>query len=249
LRITQFQERTDKLLLEAVKKLKERGTLYGAILDVRNNPGGLLDQAVSVSDLFLEKGIIVSTKSRTGSNFKFEAKAGDILDGIPLVVLINNGSASASEIVAGALKDNHRSVLVGNRTFGKGSVQTVIPLRDGSAMKLTTALYYTPAGTSIQATGIEPDIEVLTPLKPAAAETKQEKPMVSESSLKGHLENGNKKELKSDKNKDSKEISEKMKKRTCCRCSSSARTGFAKGDAHGTEDYRLDLIKLYKKCS
>ncbi|MFQ5355763.1 MAG: S41 family peptidase [Mariprofundaceae bacterium] len=213
LRITQFQERTDKLLLEAIKKLKEQGPLYGAVLDVRNNPGGLLDQAVSVSDLFLEKGVIVSTKSRTGSNFKFEAKAGDILNGMPLAVLINNGSASASEIVAGALKDNHRSVLVGNRTFGKGSVQTVIPLRDGSAMKLTTALYYTPAGTSIQATGIEPDIEVLTVLKPAVEETKQENPMVSERSLKGHLENGNKKKLDSDKNKDKTEISEKMKKR------------------------------------
>ncbi len=214
LRITQFQERTDKLLIKAVEKLKAKaqGELYGVVLDIRNNPGGLLDQAVAVSDLFLEEGGIVSTKSRTGSNLSFKAKPGDILDGIPLVVLINNGSASASEILAGALQDNHRSVLVGTRTFGKGSVQTVFPLPDGSAMKLTTALYYTPSGRSIQATGIEPDIEVLEVIKPTEL-VEKEKPIVTESSLKGHLENGVKTGLEPGKKEAKEMISEAMMKR------------------------------------
>ncbi len=216
LRITQFQERTDSLLAEAVRKLKDQsqGSLNGAVLDLRNNPGGLLNQAVAVSDLFLDKGKIVSTKSRTGSNLNFKAQPGDILDGVPMVVLINNGSASASEIVAGALKDNHRGVLVGSRSFGKGSVQTVIPLSDGSALKLTTALYYTPSGTSIQATGIEPDIHVEAMRAPTGEQKNEKKrTIILERNLRGHLENGNK-GGKGAKKKDATDIvSEKMKKR------------------------------------
>ena len=190
LRITQFQERTSELMVEQANDLAKRAEnkLLGAVLDLRSNPGGLLNQAVEVSDLFLDKGGIVSTKSRSGSNMSFKAKKGDVLNGLPLIVLINNGSASASEIVAGALQDNHRAVLVGTPSFGKGSVQTIMPLADGSAMKLTTALYFTPSGRSIQATGIEPDIFVEPGLVTKTAEKKM--PTVLERDLKGHIENG-----------------------------------------------------------
>lgn len=193
LRITQFQERTAKLMTEQISGLRKRagGALQGAVLDLRNNPGGLLTQAVEVSDLFLNSGGIVSTKSRTGKNLSFKAKNGDVLKGLPLVVLINNGSASASEIVAGALQDNRRAVLVGMASFGKGSVQSVIPLPDGSALKLTTALYYTPSGRSIQATGIEPDIMVEPVQVAAGSEKKLKIQAVLERDLKGHFENGN----------------------------------------------------------
>ena len=131
------------------------------VLDVRNNPGGLLDQAVNVSDLFLDKGEIVSTRSRNPEDtVKYTAKSGDIAKGLPIVVLINDGSASASEIVAGALQDHKRAIILGEKSFGKGSVQTVVPLGNHGAMRLTTARYYTPSGRSIQAKGIEPDVEV-----------------------------------------------------------------------------------------
>lgn len=194
LRITQFQERTDTLLKQQISELKKQsgGKLAGAVLDLRNNPGGLLNQAVEVSDMFLDKGNIVSTKSRAGKSMSFDAQPGDELDGLPLIVLINNGSASASEIVSGALQDHHRAVLLGTRSFGKGSVQSVVPLSDGTAIKVTTALYYTPSGRSIQATGIDPDIIVEQQLvKPVAQEDRPEIPSVSESNLKGHLSNGN----------------------------------------------------------
>jgi len=192
LRITQFQERTAKLLKAKVAELTKQagGHLYGAVLDLRNNPGGLLNQAVAVSDLFMDKGGIVSTKSRTGRNMSFDAKPGDILDGVVLAVLINNGSASASEIVAGALQDNHRAILIGTQSFGKGSVQSVVALPDGSAVKLTTALYYTPSGRSIQATGIKPDVTV-EQVRIAKDEAKDKQTSVFERDLKGHLENGN----------------------------------------------------------
>jgi len=196
LRITQFQERTGSLLHRQLDALKKQagGTLYGAVLDLRNNPGGLLNQAVEVSDMFLDKGNIVSTKSRAGKNLSFDARHGDALNGLPLIVLINHGSASASEIVAGALQDHHRAVLVGTKSFGKGSVQSVIPLNDGTAIKVTTALYYTPSGRSIQATGIDPDIEVeQVRVKPEVAAAANKRPLVSERDLKGHLANGNKK--------------------------------------------------------
>jgi len=192
LRITQFQERTGSLLKQQLQALSKRadGHLTGAVLDLRNNPGGLLNQAIEVSDLFLNKGNIVSTKSRAGKNLSFDAQHGDALHGLPLIVLINNGSASASEIVAGALQDHHRAVLVGVKSFGKGSVQSVVPLGDGTAIKVTTALYYTPSGRSIQATGIDPDIEVKQLIIKSEKE-QSARLSVSERDLKGHLSNGN----------------------------------------------------------
>ena len=205
LRITQFQERTDSLLKKQIKELKKRagGTLSGVVLDLRNNPGGLLNQAVEVSDLFLESGNIVSTKSRAGKNMTFDARSGDILKNLPMIVLINGGSASASEIVAGALQDHHRAVLLGTKSFGKGSVQSVVPLPDGTAIKVTTALYFTPSGRSIQATGIEPDISVEQVLVKKGDEKKKKKePFISERALKGHLANGNGKEKKKKKEKE-----------------------------------------------
>jgi len=163
IRITQFNQQTTSGLEEAIGEIEDElgDRLIGYVLDLRNNPGGLLREAISVSDTFLEKGEIVSTRGREKSAMeRYNAEPGDLADGKPVVVLINDGSASASEIVAGALKDHRRAILLGTRTFGKGSVQTIIPLPGHGAMRLTTARYYTPAGTSIQAKGIEPDIEV-----------------------------------------------------------------------------------------
>ncbi len=163
IRITSFTEQTDVGLENAMKSLKQQagGKLRGVILDLRNNPGGLLDQAVAVSDAFLDQGEIVSTRGRRADDAqRYDARPGDIAAGLPLAVLINGGSASASEIVAGALQDHHRAILLGTRSFGKGSVQTIIPLPGHGAMRLTTARYYTPSGRSIQAKGIEPDIVV-----------------------------------------------------------------------------------------
>ena len=157
-----------------MKNLKQQANnkLIGVILDLRNNPGGLLDQAVAVSDAFLEKGEIVSTRGKRAEEAqRYNARPGDIASGLPVAVLINGGSASASEIVAGALQDHHRAVLIGTKSFGKGSVQTIIPLAGHGAMRLTTARYYTPSGRSIQARGIDPDIVV-----EAAKIAKEEKP-------------------------------------------------------------------------
>ncbi len=163
-RITSFSEATAENLALAIRTLQsEIKDMKGLVLDLRNNPGGLLDQAIAVSDAFLDKGEIVSTRDRKPEDTqRYTAKPGDLLNGLPIVVLINQGSASASEIVAGALKDHNRAVIMGTRSFGKGSVQTVIPLKNHGAMRLTTSRYYTPSGTSIQAKGIEPDIEVKT---------------------------------------------------------------------------------------
>jgi len=163
IRISSFSENADTGLAAAIKDLQKQSgnKLVGYVLDLRNNPGGLLDQAVSVSDAFLERGEVVSTRGRHPENAqRFNATPGDLTGGLPLVVLINAGSASASEIVAGALQDQRRAILVGTRSFGKGSVQTIMPLGRDGAMKLTTQRYYTPSGRSIQAKGIEPDIEV-----------------------------------------------------------------------------------------
>jgi carboxyl-terminal processing protease len=163
IRITSFNEQTDVGLENAMKNLKQQAgnKLAGIVLDLRNNPGGLLDQAVAVSDAFIDKGEIVSTRGRRADDAqRYNAHAGDITGGLPVVVLINGGSASASEIVAGALQDHHRAILLGTRSFGKGSVQTIIPLPGHGAMRLTTARYYTPSGRSIQAKGIDPDIIV-----------------------------------------------------------------------------------------
>ncbi|MCC6466960.1 MAG: S41 family peptidase [Alphaproteobacteria bacterium] len=162
-RITTFNEQTDKGLERAIEQIKkDAGTkLIGYVLDLRNNPGGLLDQAVSVSDAFLDKGEIVSTRGRASEDGqRYNARPGDLAGGLPVVVLINGGSASASEIVAGALQDHRRAVVMGTRSFGKGSVQTIIPLAGHGAMRLTTARYYTPSGRSIQQKGIDPDIVV-----------------------------------------------------------------------------------------
>ena len=145
------------------KKLKDeaKGKLVGVVLDLRNNPGGLLDQAIAVSDAFLDKGEIVSTRGRHEDEAqRYNARPGDIAEGLPVVILVNGGSASASEIVAGALQDHRRAIVMGTKSFGKGSVQTIIPLPAHGAMRLTTARYYTPSGRSIQALGIEPDIKV-----------------------------------------------------------------------------------------
>lgn len=188
-RITSFSENTDKMIEKAIKdaKKKSKDKLAGVVIDVRNNPGGLLDQAVSVSDLFLDKGEIVSTRSRNEDDtVKYTATKGDIVNGLPIVVLINEGSASASEIVAGALQDHHRAIILGEKSFGKGSVQTVIPLGKYGAMRLTTARYYTPSGRSIQAKGIEPDVEV----KPAKLEVLESGGFgMTEAELKNALKN------------------------------------------------------------
>jgi len=172
IRISSFTEQTQTGLENAIKNLKTTigpEKIKGYVVDLRNNPGGLLDQAVSVSDTFLDRGEIVSTRSRHADETqRYNAKPGDMTDGKPIVVIINDGSASASEIVAGALQDHHRAILLGTKSFGKGSVQTIVPLARGeSAMRLTTARYYTPSGRSIQAKGVEPDIEV----QPAKIET------------------------------------------------------------------------------
>ncbi len=187
-RISSFNEDIDKMVEKAVasaqKKLKNKAK--GLVLDLRNNPGGLLDQAIAVSDLFLDQGEIVSTRSRNEEdNIKYSAKAGDILKGLPIVVMINDGSASASEIVAGALQDHKRAIILGEKSFGKGSVQTLIPLAKYGAMRLTTARYYTPSGRSIQAKGIEPDVEV----KPAKVEVIENEYERSEAELKNALKN------------------------------------------------------------
>src|SRR4051794_545423 len=163
IRITSFNEQTDVGLNNAMKNLKSQAKdkLIGVVLDLRNNPGGLLDQAVAVSDAFLDKGEIVSTRGRRSDDAqRYNARPGDIAQGLPVAILINGGSASASEIVAGALQDHHRAILLGTKSFGKGSVQTIIPLAGHGAMRLTTARYYTPSGRSIQAKGIDPDIVV-----------------------------------------------------------------------------------------
>ena len=193
-RISQFQTRTGESLREEVGKLREEAgdTLKGLVLDLRNNPGGVLSAAVAVSDAFLDSGTIVYTEGRMDdAELTFSAKGSDILDGIPLVVLVNGGSASASEIVAGALQDHRRAVIMGEKTFGKGSVQTILPMDNGSALKLTTARYYTPSGTSIQARGIVPDI-TLERMRVSRIDNSGAR--VQESDLAGHLESGGEKE-------------------------------------------------------
>ena len=190
IRITSFSERTLTGLEAAVKALRQQSgdKLTGVVLDLRNNPGGLLDQAVAVSNAFLEHGEIVSIRGRRAQDTRrFEAQPGrDLVPGLPVVVLINGGSASASEIVAGALQDHHRAVLLGTRSFGKGSVQTVLPVKEsGGAIRLTTALYYTPSGRSIQATGIEPDVEV----PPAKIEKVAVAGVLHEADLRGAFKN------------------------------------------------------------
>ena len=188
LRVTQFQSRTGENLREAIGKLRDDngGELKGVVLDLRNNPGGVLSAAVAVSDAFLTSGLIVYTEGRLDdAKLSFSAKPSDILDGAPIVVLVNGGSASASEIVAGALQDHRRAIIMGQKTFGKGSVQTILPMENGSALKLTTARYFTPKGTSIQAQGIVPDI-IIDQIRVAAVEDASAG-RVKEADLAGHL--------------------------------------------------------------
>ncbi|WP_105102390.1 S41 family peptidase [Microbulbifer pacificus] len=187
-RISQFQLDTGGDLMRAMKKLKQEGDIKGLVIDLRNNPGGVLQSSVEVVDAFLEDGLVVYTEGRNeSSNLRYSASPGDVTNGAPLVVLINDGSASAAEIVAGALQDHRRAVVMGTDSFGKGSVQTVIPITDDRAIKLTTALYFTPKGRSIQAQGIKPDITVervqVTRMDGVARTT--------EADLAGHLGNGN----------------------------------------------------------
>ena len=191
LRVSQFQTNTGRKLRDAVNELKDKngGHLKGLVLDLRNNPGGVLTAAVSVADAFLSDGLIVYTEGRAPeSEQRFSATAGDIVDGVPIVVLVNAGSASASEIVAGALQDNHRAIIMGEKTFGKGSVQTILPISETSALKLTTARYFTPKGRSIQAEGIEPDVP-LERVQLTAVE--QQFQPLGERDLARHLNNPN----------------------------------------------------------
>lgn len=188
IRVSSFNQKVDEEIKKAIKKMKEKNNneIIGYVLDLRNNPGGLLDQAVSVTDIFLARGEIVSTRGRRiNDGSRYNAVKKDLIDGLPLVVLINQGSASASEIVAGALQDHKRAVIMGTKSFGKGSVQTILPSGDDVAIKLTTARYYTPSGKSIQKTGIDPDILV---------EQSQVKPIENvvgrkEADLRGAIEN------------------------------------------------------------
>ena len=202
LRVTSFTEKTMPGVAEALDELSEeigKNKIKGLVLDLRNNPGGLLDQAIAVSDAFLDQGEIVSTRGRRADDIqRYNAKRGDLVRDLPMIVLVNQGSASASEIVAGALQDHRRAIVLGARSFGKGSVQTIIPLGTEGAMRLTTARYYTPSGKSIQARGIIPDIEVsqvpaiddnddLTEAEKAAAKTLSRR---SEADLRNHLDVG-----------------------------------------------------------
>lgn len=246
LRITSFSEQTAENLKEHFTKLKKQiGTVKGVVLDLRNNPGGLLDQAIAVSDLFLDHGEIVSTRERNPANTKrYSARPGDMTEALPVVVLINSGSASASEIVSGALQDQKRGVVLGTKSFGKGSVQTVIPLPAHGAMRLTTSRYYTPSGHSIQAKGITPDIIVeqakIEPVKLTGKER-------LEADLKGRLLN-----LEDiDKPKNGKKIEEKEEKDGEKKSSKDGKgkesKSGKKGDIEAAQDFQLaralDLIR------
>ena len=209
-RITSFQAKTGDNMADAISELKKSGEIKGLVLDLRNNPGGVLNAAVSVSDAFLEEGLIVYTDGRVeDAKMRFSATPEDVLHGAPIVVLINGGSASASEIVAGALQDHKRAVIMGEKTFGKGSVQTILPTSNGGAVKLTTARYYTPSGRSIQAEGITPDV----PISKVKLEMAQQSEFgaVKEADLVGHLEN-HKSPAKKDKGETGKEESKEPSK-------------------------------------
>ncbi|MFH1490082.1 MAG: S41 family peptidase, partial [Pseudomonadota bacterium] len=206
-RVSTFQGSTDKDLAAALKKLEKGRKLKGLVLDMRNNPGGLLSQAIEVADLFLDSGLIVSTRGRDSSqDIQVSAKKNKEEQSYPIIMLVNGGSASASEIVAGALQDNKRALILGTKTFGKGSVQTILPLSDGSGLRLTTARYYTPSGRSIQASGIAPDIEMkFIPPEEKEDQKKQPPRFLREKDLKGHMpeeaaeEGGNKNDENNEK--------------------------------------------------
>jgi carboxyl-terminal processing protease len=192
LRVSKFSEKTFQNLAESVAEIKDElgaNNVSGYIIDLRNNPGGLLTQAVAVSDAFLDQGEIVSTRGREQRNAdRYNAQKGDLADGKPIVVLVNGGSASASEIVAGAIQDHRRGIVVGEKSFGKGSVQTIMPLASRGAIRLTTARYYTPSGRSIQALGIEPDI-IVEQVELPEGDDKPARRSYSESQMRGSLSN------------------------------------------------------------
>tara|TARA_B100000035_G_scaffold110932_1_gene94190 strand:- start:1021 stop:2283 length:1263 start_codon:yes stop_codon:yes gene_type:complete len=206
IRVSSFNQKVDTQIIKAIKNFKSSESVIGYVLDLRNNPGGLLDQAVSVTDIFLNRGEIVSTRGRferEGSRYNSVKK--DLTEGLPMVVLINQGSASASEIVAGALQDHKRAIIMGTKSFGKGSVQTIIPSGEDVALKLTTAKYYTPLGRSIQKTGIDPDILVeQAELKKVESQNRRK-----ESDLRGAIENEQEKDRKKSDNKNKDKVSNK----------------------------------------
>ncbi len=208
IRVSSFNQKVDQEIIKVIKEFKKDkdNPIYGYILDLRNNPGGLLDQAINVTDIFLEKGEIVSTRGRNKNDGnRYSAVKNDLIEGLPLVVLINQGSASASEIVAGALQDHKRAIIMGTKSFGKGSVQTILPSGDNVAIKLTTARYYTPLGRSIQQTGIDPDILV----EQSELKLKSENISRKESDLRGAIKNDQLDDLKkNDKKKEDSVLSE-----------------------------------------
>ena len=202
IRVSSFNQKVDKQIIDSIKDFK-KDNLIGYVLDLRNNPGGLLDQAVNVTDIFLERGEIVSTRGRNGKQgIWYNVVKKDLTNGLPLVVLINQGSASASEIVAGALQDHKRAIIMGTKSFGKGSVQTIIPSGEDVAIKLTTAKYYTPSGRSIQKTGIDPDILVEQAELKRLDSTNNRK----ESDLRGAIDNEQKQDDKSSNKENSDDI-------------------------------------------
>ena len=216
IRISTFQSKTNKELSKALKNLVEEKELKGLILDLRNNPGGLLSQAIKVADEFLDSGTIVSIKGRDEQEEKSFAHKNKNNINYPMIVLVNGGSASASEIVAGALQDNKKALILGTKTFGKGSVQAIFTLSDGSGLRLTTAIYYTPSGRSIQASGIEPDIKVAF-IPPNKKEEEKKHHMLRESDLEGHIEkegsDGNTDEKKEETNESSQDEKTEAQKR------------------------------------
>jgi carboxyl-terminal processing protease len=209
LRITNFQSHTTRDFKQKLAELQKGQAIRGLILDLRNNPGGLLNQAISISDIFLKQGTIVSTRGRTeDQNMVFQAHDTADDSGIPMVVLVNEGSASAAEIVAGAIQDHKRGVIVGARTFGKGSVQTIIPLPDGAGLRMTTAKYYTPADRSIQALGISPDVEVPAQEVTSAGDSQSSSEILRETDLQNHFQ-----EKKSDKPSPAEPIDKEIRER------------------------------------
>lgn len=213
-RISNFQDNTTDELVAALQEHEENRPVTGMVLDLRNNPGGLLDQSVKVADIFLESGTIVFTKGKNEEqNIVFEARPDKGYSQFPMITLVNGGSASASEIVAGALQDHNRAIILGTETFGKGSVQTIIPMSDGAGLRLTTAKYYTPSGDSIQATGIKPDI--LVPfIPPKDKEEKESHSRLREKDLPNHLENdnGESEEKASDADKEKSKVAERLQR-------------------------------------
>jgi carboxyl-terminal processing protease len=244
IRLAQFQERTDRDLQKALEKLtQEKGGLKGLVLDMRNNPGGLLTQAVRVSDMFLDSGMIVYTEGRLESQKqKYFAHKEGTWSNFPIVVLVNGGSASASEIVAGALQDHKRAVILGTKTFGKGSVQTILPLDDNSALRLTTARYFTPKGRSIQATGIAPDIVIENPSTPAEAKAEEKsRPLgLREENLPGHLQNQQfMQDLKEQKEQKEKELKDKEQPKSIEKDKDSEKTAPQSGGENTENDVQL----------